>query len=115
MPWAAAVLSHQPARASARGSPRPAAGMLKLGLSINSSLVLRIRSRTHLVDHAVDAGAGAAVLPGQDLRRDPHAEAAVDLSLGLVVQRRHRVGEDRPIGVIAVIGFQRQSDGFRGA
>ena len=69
----------------------------------------------HLVDEPVDARTGPPILAGQNLGRDPHAKAPVDLSLGVVVERGQRVGENGPIGMIAVMSFQRQSDRFCGA
>ena len=66
----------------------------------------------HLVKDAIDARARPAILSGQDLGGHAHAEPPVDLGLGVVVERRHGGWEDRPVGILVVVGLQRQSDGF---
>ena len=49
---------------------------------------------------------------GSGEERSPQAEAAIDLRFGFVIERWQRVGKDRPVGVIAVMGLQSQSDCF---
>ena len=67
-----------------------------------------------LVDQPIDARSRAAKLGGQYIDRDAHAIAEINLALGLLVQGRRGGREDCPVRVLAVVGLQGQSNGFRG-
>ena len=114
-PWAVVAPCRRPARALVRGSAAASSGIGEAGVVDEFELGLEKPPGPHLIDDTVDARARSAVLSGQDLGRNAHAKAPVDLCLGFVVERGQRVRKDGPIGVIAVMSFQRQSDRFRGA
>ncbi len=89
-------------------------GIVETGMSDQLKLGFQHAPGPNLIDQAVDARPRAAKLASQDLDRDAHAVAAINLILGIVVEGSRRGGKNRPIRMLAVVSLQGEPNCFHG-